>query len=39
MEVEIPSMIKAPHGSGTRSGTALSNIWSSSGASAVLEVV
>lgn len=37
MEAKTPSMIKAPQDSGTRSGTALSSIWSSSGASTVLE--
>lgn len=37
MEAKTPSMIKAPHDFGTRSGTTLSSIWSSSGASAVLE--
>lgn len=37
MEAKTPSVIKAPHDFGARSGTALSSIWSSSGASVVLE--
>lgn len=38
MEAKTPSMIKGPHDFGTRSGTVFSIIWSSSGASVVLEV-